>query len=342
LAGTFNPAIFTARLSQVLDDYRDGKAVEGADSLYSDPVVFFRDATHPTQGLCSIVDNAMARLIEGDKSRPSMQRLDTAFGGGKTHSLIALTHVAKQGNRLASITQNILPSNRLPDPGAIQVVGIIGDTVDTLRETSGGGKAKPNTLWWLIAQQTLSEDQQQPISSRLDSPASPGSTEFFDALFGGKKTVLIIDEIAQYLSRMEAAFPGQGAEQTAAFLMALSTYAESRDNLAIVISLASATNAFGDFNKMIKNLMSTHGMTEQEAEATTETAHRVVMDVVTRASESTTPVQEGDLSRIMAKRLFITVDQDAGAEVADAFIERIARQAPIFRRLLKMQSCEIS
>lgn len=321
LAGTFNPAIFTARLSQVLDDYRDGKAVEGADSLYSDPMAFFRDATHPTQGLCSIVDNAMARLVEGDKSRPAMQRLDTAFGGGKTHTLIALTHVAKQGARLESVTQSILPANRLPEPGAIRVVGIIGDTVDTLRETTGGTEPKPNTLWWLIAQQTLEADEQQPISSRLDSAASPGSPEFFDTLFGGKKTVLIVDEIAQYLSRMEAAFPGQGAEQAAAFLMALSTYAEGNDNLVIVISLASATNAFGDFNKMMNNLMSTHNMTEQQAEATTEAAHKVVMDVVSRASESTTPVQEGDLSRIMAKRLFVTVDHGAAAEVADAFIE---------------------
>ncbi|MBK1887784.1 DUF499 domain-containing protein [Marinobacter sp. DY40_1A1] len=321
LAGTFNPAIFTARLSQVLDDYRLGNAVEGADSLYSDPVAFFRDATHPTQGLRSIVDNAMARLVEGDKSRPAMQRLDTAFGGGKTHTLIALTHIAKQGSRLESVTQSILPANRLPEPGAIRVVGVIGDTVDTLRETAGGDKPKPNTLWWLIAQQTLEESARQPIASRLDSSASPGSPEFFDALFAGKKTVVIVDEIAQYLSRMEAAFPGQGAEQAAAFLMGLSTYAESNDNLAIVISLASATNAFGDFNKMMQKLMSTHEMTEEEAEATAGAAHKMVMDVVSRASESTTPVQEGDLSRIMAKRLFLSVDHSAAAEVADEFIE---------------------
>ncbi|MGS0467884.1 hypothetical protein ACU8V3_12625 [Cobetia marina] len=81
LAGTFNPEIFTASLSRVLGDYRKGEAREGANSLYSDPVAFFRDATHPTQGLCTILDNALARLTNGDLSRPAMQRLDTAFGG---------------------------------------------------------------------------------------------------------------------------------------------------------------------------------------------------------------------------------------------------------------------
>lgn len=321
LAGTFNPEIFTASLSRVLGDYRKGEAREGASSLYSDPVAFFRDATHPTQGLCSILDNALARLTNGDLSRPAMQRLDTAFGGGKTHTLIALAHAAMQGQPLAEHMAGILAPERLPAPGQVQVVGIIGDTVDTLRETAGGAAPKPNTLWWMIAQQTLSTEQQASIQSRLDDASAPASDEFFDTLFGDRPTLIIIDEIAQYLSRMEAAFPGVGAEQSAAFLMSLSTYAAGRANVSVVLSLASATNAFGDFNKLIRKLQSTHSMSSAEAEAVVREAQRGVLDVVNRTSEATTPVQEGDLSRIMAKRLFVSVDQAAASDVASAFIE---------------------
>lgn len=144
LAGTFNPEIFTARLSRVLTDYAKGQAREGADSLYSDPVAFFRDATYPTQGLCSILDNVLARLNQGDLSRPAIQRLDEAFGGGKTHTLIALTHAAKQGQALTPHLDGIVPAERLGAPDAIRVVGVIGDTVDTLREGVDGGKPK---LW---------------------------------------------------------------------------------------------------------------------------------------------------------------------------------------------------
>lgn len=321
LAGTFNPEIFTASLSRVLGDYRKGEAREGANSLYSDPVAFFSDATHPTQGLCTILDNALARLTNGDLSRPAMQRLDTAFGGGKTHTLIALAHAAMQGQPLAEHMTGILAPERLPEPGQVQVVGIIGDTVDTLREIAGGKAPKPNTLWWQIAQQTLSSDQQASIQARLDDASAPASDEFFDTLFGDRATLIIVDEIAQYLSRMEAAFPGVGAEQTAAFLMSLSTYAAGKPNVAVVLSLASATNAFGDFNKLIRKLQSTHDMTPTEAEAVVREAQRGVLDVVNRTSEATTPVQEGDLSRIMAKRLFVSVDQEAANKVASAFIE---------------------
>ncbi len=322
LGGTFNPEIFTASLSRVLSDYRSGEAYEGAGSLYSDPVAFFRDATHPTQGLCTILDNALARLVNRDLSRPAIQRLDTAFGGGKTHALIALAHAAKRGKALAQYTKNIIAADCLPQPEQVRVVGIIGDTVDTVRESDAGSTAKqPNTLWWLIAQQTLAPEQQTKIRTRLEDASAPASDEFFAELFGDQPTLIIIDEIAQYLSRMEAAFPGIGAQQTAAFLMSLSTYAAGKANLAVVLSLASTGNAFGDFNKLIRTLQDQHNMTAAAAEAVVREAQRGVLDVVNRTAEATIPVQQGDLSRIMAKRLFTTVDLAAAEEVAAEFID---------------------
>ena len=321
LAGTFNPEIFTASLNRVVADYRNGAAREGASSIYSDPVAFFRQATHPTTGLRSIVDNALARLVQGDLSRPAMQRLDTAFGGGKTHTLIALLHAAMQGRPLAEAMSSIVSPERLGEPGAIRVVTIIGDTVDTIREGLGGAEAKPNTLWWLLADQLLDETSRAPIRSRLESVSAPASGEFFDQLFGSQPTLIIIDEIAQYLARMEADSPGVGAEQATAFLMALSTYARERGTLSIAISLASSTNAFGDYNRLIRTLQERHGISKQEAEAMTETANQQMRDVVGRVAEATTPVTEGDLSHIMAKRLFTSVDPAAATAAAAAFVQ---------------------
>ncbi|WP_328984128.1 hypothetical protein [Thiorhodovibrio winogradskyi] len=117
LAGTFNPEIFTASLSRVLGDYARGEAREGAASLYSDPVAFFRDATYPTQGLRDILDNVLARLVRNDAARPGMQRLDEAFGGGKTHTLIAVTHAAKQGQDVAPYLDGIVGKNAGPTGG---------------------------------------------------------------------------------------------------------------------------------------------------------------------------------------------------------------------------------
>lgn len=322
LSGQFNPEMFKASLSRVLEDYQKGRAEPGADSIYSDPVAFFRDATFATQGIRDIVGNTMGRLVGSELSSPGIQRLDTAFGGGKTHTLIALAHAAFQGQRLAEHVGDIVKPELLPEPGAIRVIGIIGDTVDTLREARDeNGHPLPNTLWWLIAQQTLTDEKRESIRARLDSPSSPASDEFFDALIGDKPTLIIIDEIAQYLSRMEAAFPGLGAQQSAAFLMALGTYAEDRPHLTVVISLASATNAFGDYNSLIRTLQSQHSLSKADAQSMADGAQDKVREVIDRSAEATTPVQQGDLSKIMAKRLFVSVDHSAAEEVADAFIQ---------------------
>lgn len=50
-------------------------------------------------------------------------------------------------------------------------------------------------------------------------------------------------------------------------------------------------------------------------------AQQGVRDVINRSAEAVTPVQEGNLSKIMAKRLLTSIDPAAAAEVAEAFIE---------------------
>lgn len=322
LSGQFNPEIFKASLSRVLEDYGKGTAGPGADSLYSDPEVFYRDATFATQGIKDTLQRTFSRLVAGELSSSGLQRLDTAFGGGKSHTLIALTHAALQGKRIAEYVENIVPSELLPEPDAIRVVGVIGDTVDTLREERDEqGNPRPNTLWWLIAQQTLPNEAQKSIRARLENPSAPASDEFFEALFGDQPTLIIIDEIAQYLSRMEAAFPGLGAEQSAAFLMSLATYAEDRPHLSVVISLASASNAFGDYNTLVRTLQTKHSMSRTDAESVVEGAQESVRSVINRSADATTPVQQGDLSKIMAKRLFVSVDRSAAEAVAEEFIQ---------------------
>ena len=90
LQGTFNPEIFTASLSAVLSFYA-GKA-SGLHAMYTDAGQFFGEATYPTDGLKMVVSEVFARLA-GDNSVPAIHRLETAFGGGKTHALIACAHI---------------------------------------------------------------------------------------------------------------------------------------------------------------------------------------------------------------------------------------------------------
>ena len=77
-SGRFQQAEFAADLHQV--------AAELAEDEYQDPVLFYR-RTFLTEGLSSLLSNA-ARRLSGQGGDPVVG-LQTNFGGGKTHSLIA-------------------------------------------------------------------------------------------------------------------------------------------------------------------------------------------------------------------------------------------------------------
>jgi|SRR5215475_7279338 len=126
LQGSFNPEIFPASLSQVVDHYRGKPAITHA--LYTDAEQFFREATYPTEGLRMVLTDVFSRLA-GEHSAPALHRLETAFGGGKTHTLIALTHIGFRGRELAAVTQGIIDPHLLHTPGEVTVVGIAGDEI---------------------------------------------------------------------------------------------------------------------------------------------------------------------------------------------------------------------
>src|SRR3989338_7028936 len=84
LKGSFQQAEFAADISRV----HDGTAT----SEYQDPVMFFK-RTFITGGMRLLLDSVVKRLV-GKGGDPVIQ-LQTAFGGGKTHTMLAVYHVAK-------------------------------------------------------------------------------------------------------------------------------------------------------------------------------------------------------------------------------------------------------
>lgn len=131
LAGTFNPEIFTASLSQVMDHYRGRPGT--VHNLYTDAEQFFGQATYPTDGMRMVVSEVMARLA-GNNGVPAIHRLETAFGGGKTHTLIALIHLGFRGRELAQVAahclnQEIFDPRDLAESQSVSVVGVAGDEI---------------------------------------------------------------------------------------------------------------------------------------------------------------------------------------------------------------------
>jgi len=323
LAGTFNPEIFTASLSPIIDFYRNGRTT--IDNVYTNADLFFREATYPTQGLRQILTEVFLRL-KGDMTVPATHRLETAFGGGKTHALIACTHLAFRGKELKDAVAGIVDPDILPEPGTVAVVGIAGDEIPVHKPK--GSKLIPYTLWGEIAYQIGGETLYREVEEDAVSYAAPGKP-YFDKVFGGRKVLIMLDELAQYAARLEAARP-DGAGQLAAFLMTLHGYARNHPGIAVVMTLASAADAFARQTKQLAQLISkVRGETVSEDDALIigEQAVKGVASVVARDAVQITPVQAAEISSVFAKRLFVSVDREAAQAVAEEYMQMYRRNS---------------
>ena len=315
LIGTFNPEIFTASLGEVLDFYRKGKA--RIHSVYTDAEEFFSEATYPTDGMRAVLSEVFARL-KGDSSVPAIHRLETAFGGGKTHTLIACTHIAFRGRELAAATGNLIDPELLPEPGEVSVVGIAGDAIPVHKPR--GEHLIPYTLWGEIAYQVGGEELYRQIEEIATSYAAPGDF-YFDTVLGGKKVLIMLDELAQYAARFACAHPG-GAEQLAAFLMALHGYARKNEKISVVLTLASAADAFAKQTaRLAKALSQVTGkkLDTDDALAIGQEALKGIASVAARDATLFVPVQAAEISKVLGKRLFSHIDDDAARRTAQEY-----------------------
>src|SRR5262245_56882431 len=93
LAGQLPDSIFAADLWEVVLK----RSQTHPDDL--DPVRFSA-GTHPTENLKLLIKEIAERLA-GVQEKTPVFRLETGFGGGKTHALIGAVHVAREGEKLA-------------------------------------------------------------------------------------------------------------------------------------------------------------------------------------------------------------------------------------------------
>ncbi len=280
--------LFAANLYQVVE----GNAPE----IYSDARKFFEN-TYPTQGLKTLLERVFGRVTGANKNASPIIRLETSFGGGKTHSLIALYHIAKEGSKIPDLDR-FLPKEYQPKVPVQSVVlyGAAYAPTGTRQE----GKIRPKTLWGELALQVGGEKNYGLIKETDELRSAPG-TAILKRVLGDKPTIILLDEIAEYLVKTSEV--KTLAKQTVAFLQELFDVASERENLAVVLALATKSDAYGEWTEEVLSIMNES------------------QNITVRNSESLTPTDEGEISEVLKRRLFETVDEKAAEETAAAYLE---------------------
>lgn len=142
LAGGIADSEYAANLANVLT----GKASQD----YLNPGLFFSN-TYPTVGLKQLLSNVCGRISGNGESVSAVFRLDTAYGGGKTHGLIALVHAARGMSGVTNTTEFLEPS--LVPTGAVRIAAFDGENADPANGRLMGDGIRAKTPWGEIAYQ---------------------------------------------------------------------------------------------------------------------------------------------------------------------------------------------
>jgi predicted AAA+ superfamily ATPase len=233
-SGRYQQAEFAADLWQV-------HLGEGTDE-YKNPVEFFR-RTYLTESLKGMLVGAVQRL-SGQGGDPVVQ-LQTNFGGGKTHSMLALYHlfsgIAPTG--LAGIDTVMQEAEIKKLPAAKRVV-LVGNKISPGNPSTKSDGTVVRTLWGELAWQLGGKKAFARIKADDEKATSPGDVlrELFTE-YG--PCLILIDEWVAYARQLhdQSDLPAGGFETQFTFAQVLTESAKLAKNCLLVISLPASDTA---------------------------------------------------------------------------------------------------
>ncbi len=180
------------------ETYQNKASVE-----YTDPKLFFQ-RTYLTAGLTNLLERVEKRLkgLGGD----STLQLQTPFGGGKTHSLIALLHKTREWKANVAV--------------------IVGTNLD----------AQSDTIWGLIEKQLTGKIE------ILRNKTAPGKEKLKQVLEKHQPLLILMDEVLEFVTKASGVKIQEStlAEQTIAFMQEISELVGTLPNSCLVVTLPSS------------------------------------------------------------------------------------------------------
>ncbi|MBS1724660.1 MAG: DUF499 domain-containing protein [Armatimonadetes bacterium] len=230
-SGRYQQAEFAADLWQV-------HLGEGSPE-YVNPVEFFR-RTFMTESLKRLLVDAIRRL-SGGSGDPVVQ-LQTNFGGGKTHSMLALYHMVsgKAAGELAGMDAALQLSGVSKLPKAKQVV-LVGNKISPGNPTQKADGTVVHTLWGELAYQLGGKAAYEKIRADDEKATSPGD-RLRELLNEHGPALILIDEWVAYARQLHDAsdLPAGSFETQFSFAQALTESAKLAKNCLLVISLPAS------------------------------------------------------------------------------------------------------
>lgn len=217
-----------------LDHVREGRAPED----YRVPERFF-ERTYMTATLRDLSAQVVRRLSGEKVETSAIFNMATQFGGGKTHALTLLFHLAKAGsgaNEWRGV-QNILADARVASVPKAETAVFVGTEFDSLKGRGGDdGTPLRKTPWGEIAWQLAREKGFAAVAAHDASGTAPAG-DVIRLMLPDRPVLILLDELMNYVSRNRKS--GLAA-QLYTFLHSLGEEARARDNVVLAVSIPAS------------------------------------------------------------------------------------------------------
>lgn len=319
-SGQFNAAEFAADLHKV--------AQGQSSDEYVDPVQFFR-RTYLTEGLRDLVGRG-ARRLAGDLNASPVINLQTNFGGGKTHSMLALYHLAS-GRPLGDYPQEVQEALGGADPtalGPVRRVALVGTHLSPGKATVYDG-TEVFTLWGELAWQ-LGGQQAYDLLAEADRTGTNPGAALTTLLSSHAPCLILIDEWVAYARQLYGRDDLRAGSFDTQFTFAqtLTEVVKSVPGALLVISIPASSDSSSDGDVTGGSDLEVGGPNGQEA-------LRRLQNVVRRVADQWRPASAQESFEIVRRRLFVEPDAAARRDisaVARQFVQFYAEHRGEFPR----------
>ncbi|GIW28837.1 MAG: hypothetical protein KatS3mg070_2200 [Meiothermus sp.] len=291
--GDFDENTFAAKL----DDVVAGRA----PAEYRHAELFFKK-TYLTQELATILKDTLRRLsgLGGE----AVTQLRTPFGGGKTHTLIALYHLVKAYSELLDLpeVQSLLQEAGLRDMPKARVAVLVGTELSAQGRKIEG--LHLHTLWGELAYQLGGRNGYEKLQAADENRSPPGKQALRELLEAYSPVLILIDELLVYQVKAASVALGHTnlQAQTFAFLQELSEVVGGLPNAALITTFPESHLEYYD---------------HQEAPQVFARLEKIFG----RVQAVRMPVQGEEIFEVLRRRLFERIDGEAAKHVVAAYMK---------------------
>lgn len=288
-----------------------------ARAEYLDPAIFFSH-TYFTENLKQMIRDVASRLAGGEG--PAVTEVQTPFGGGKTHALLALYHLVREPGRVLALPGVREALGDVAIPRGARVLVFDGQELGTdpvVKEDT----TVLSTLWGELTYQVDPHLFRREMASPDERGEAPGNAIFRKVLAAASPCLILLDELVSYLVKLKFANTRRTQNlyrQTVQFLQELlqEVGAGSGKGVCVLMSLPKSMIEFG-------------GLDPQQLQRELG----VVEDLQVRSNRvvsKRTPVNDEEIYTLVRQRLFKKADPEVGRRVARAYREAYERTRALY------------